>query len=49
MLVVDPFLFERYDELAFNAGTLERSIILNAQDYRRIAKAQWISFRKTGE
>lgn len=49
LLVVDPFLFERYEELAFNAGTLERSIILNAQDYRRIAKAQWISFRKTGE
>ncbi|MEF0831866.1 YbaK/prolyl-tRNA synthetase associated domain-containing protein, partial [Proteus mirabilis] len=34
-LVADPLLFERFDELAFNAGTLERSIILNTQDYQR--------------
>ncbi|MDC9589004.1 YbaK/prolyl-tRNA synthetase associated domain-containing protein [Xenorhabdus sp. XENO-10] len=45
-LVADPLLFERYDELAFNAGSLERSIILNTQDYRRIAVPELIAFRK---
>ena len=29
LLIADPSLLSRYDELAFNAGTLERSIILN--------------------
>ena len=33
LLIADPSLLSRYDELAFNAGTLERSIILNTQDY----------------
>ena len=32
LLIADPSLLSRYDELAFNAGTLERSIILNTQD-----------------
>ncbi|MBC8948832.1 YbaK/prolyl-tRNA synthetase associated domain-containing protein [Xenorhabdus sp. TS4] len=45
-LVADPLLFERYEELAFNAGSLERSIILNAADYRRIAMPELITFRK---
>ncbi|MFN6886921.1 YbaK/prolyl-tRNA synthetase associated domain-containing protein, partial [Proteus mirabilis] len=35
---------ERFDELAFNAGTLERSIILNTQDYQRIAQPELIHF-----
>ncbi|SFN94455.1 YbaK/prolyl-tRNA synthetase associated domain-containing protein [Xenorhabdus japonica] len=48
-LVADPLLFERYDELAFNAGSLERSIILNTQDYRRIAIPELISFRKIAD
>lgn len=43
-LVADPLLFERFDELAFNAGTLERSIILNTQDYKRIAQPELVSF-----
>ncbi|WP_228859473.1 YbaK/prolyl-tRNA synthetase associated domain-containing protein [Xenorhabdus sp. PB61.4] len=45
-LIADPLLFERYDELAFNAGSLERSIILNTKDYRRIAMPELIAFRK---
>ncbi|MDX7989293.1 YbaK/prolyl-tRNA synthetase associated domain-containing protein [Xenorhabdus sp. 12] len=45
-LVVEPFLFERYEELAFNAGSLERSIILNTEDYRRIAAPELVAFRK---
>lgn len=48
-LVADPLLFERFDELAFNAGTLERSIILNTQDYQRIAQPELISFIREEE
>lgn len=36
-LVVDPELVQANDEIAFNAGRLDRSIVLNAQDYVRIA------------
>lgn len=43
-LVADPLLFERFDELAFNAGTLERSIILNTKDYQQIAQPELIHF-----
>jgi Ala-tRNA(Pro) deacylase len=46
LLVADPLLFERFDELAFNAGTLERSVILNTQDYQRIAQPKLVSFVK---
>ncbi|MDO4907773.1 YbaK/prolyl-tRNA synthetase associated domain-containing protein [Neisseria sp.] len=45
-LIADPSLLERYGELAFNAGTLERSIILNTQDYARIAAPEWVRFAK---
>lgn len=38
VLVVDPALVESYDEIAFNAGCLDRSIVLDAKDYVRIAK-----------
>lgn len=38
-LVVDPLLFERYDEIAFNAGLLEKSVVLNTLDYRSICNA----------
>lgn len=38
-LVVDPALFERYPEIAFNAGLLERSVILNTDDYRALCAA----------
>ncbi|EHM44723.1 YbaK/prolyl-tRNA synthetase associated domain-containing protein [Hafnia alvei] len=46
LLVADPLLFERFDELAFNAGTLERSMILNTQDYQRIAQPKLVPFVK---
>lgn len=36
-LVADPELFERYSEIAFNAGRLDKSIILNSTDYLRVA------------
>lgn len=38
-LVVDPLLFERFSEIAFNAGRLDRSVILNTEDYRRLCNA----------
>lgn len=47
LLVADPLLFERFDELAFNAGTLERSLILNTHDYQRIAQPQLVRFIRT--
>ena len=37
-LVLDPTLVARYSEIAFNAGRLDKSIILNTEDYLRIAK-----------
>ena len=43
-LVVDPSLFERFSQIAFNAGTLTETIILDAADYRRIVKPQEFSF-----
>ncbi|MGE9549684.1 YbaK/prolyl-tRNA synthetase associated domain-containing protein [Erwinia amylovora] len=36
-LVVDPTLCERNSEIAFNAGLLEKSMVLDAQDYQRIS------------
>ena len=38
-LVVDPLLFERFEEIAFNAGLLDRSVIVNTDDYRRLCNA----------
>ncbi len=35
-LIVDPLLFERYSEIAFNAGTLDCSIMLQCADYQRL-------------
>jgi prolyl-tRNA editing enzyme YbaK/EbsC (Cys-tRNA(Pro) deacylase) len=29
------------DRVAFNAGSLTDSIIMSAEDYRRVAKADW--------
>lgn len=37
-LVADPELVNAYDEIAFNAGRLDRSMVLNTQDYLRIAQ-----------
>ena len=36
-LVVDPQLLDEHEEIAFNAGRLDTSMVLNAEDYRRIA------------
>ncbi|KGQ70555.1 hypothetical protein A1D23_01830 [Chelonobacter oris] len=47
VLIVDPMLGERYAELAFNAGTLERSIILNSADYFRITQPKQVGFIRT--
>ena len=49
MLIADPYLFERFDELAFNAGTLECSVILNTADYQRIASPTLVNFIRTEE
>ncbi|CAD7288064.1 YbaK/EbsC family protein [Campylobacter suis] len=44
MLVVDENLFKRFDEIAFNAGLLDRSIVLDVKDYARICGAKVIKF-----
>ena len=36
-LIVDPKLLADHDEIAFNAGRLDRSMVLNSNDYQRIA------------
>ena len=43
-LVVDPALFMQLPEMVFNAGSLERSIILDVEDYRRITAPELIAF-----
>lgn len=45
-LVADPLLFEHFDEIAFNAGRLDKSIILNALDYLRIARPEMVVFHR---
>ncbi len=45
-LVADPLLFERYGEIAFNAGVLTKSIILNTADYLRIARPELVAFHR---
>lgn len=37
LLIVDPVLVSANTEIAFNAGRLDRSIVLNVEDYVRIA------------
>jgi Ala-tRNA(Pro) deacylase len=39
-LIVDPTLLDAYEEIAFNAGRLDRSMVLNSRDYRRIAQPE---------
>ena len=48
-LIADPNLFGRYDKIAFNAGLLDRSIILKTLDYERIAKPEIIKFAEPQE
>ena len=43
-LIADPFLFSQFSEIAFNAASLEKSIILNSEDYLRIARPRLVSF-----
>lgn len=45
-LVADPLLFERFPEIAFNAGRLDTSIILDTADYLRIARPELAVFRR---
>ena len=45
-LVVDESLLERNEEIAFNAGLLNRSVVLNAKDYARIVKPVFVKFAK---
>ncbi|EHM47359.1 YbaK/prolyl-tRNA synthetase associated domain-containing protein [Yokenella regensburgei] len=45
-LVADPLLFNRFDEIAFNAGLLEKSVIMNTADYLRIAKPELVEFHR---
>jgi Ala-tRNA(Pro) deacylase len=47
-LVVDPSLLARYAEIAFNAGRLDTSIVLNSDDYLRIAKPMLSDICATG-
>lgn len=42
-LLVDPALVETYGEIAFNAGRLDRSMVLNTEDYLRIAQPTLVS------
>ena len=41
-LIVDPQLTARYAEVAFNAGSLEASIVLDASDYLRVAQPRQV-------
>jgi len=43
-LIVDPMLFNFLPEIVFNAGSLERSILLNAEDYLRIVQPELVTF-----
>lgn len=43
-LFVDAGVLERNEQIAFNAGLLERSIIMSANDYKRIARPCVIHF-----
>ncbi|EOF9218141.1 YbaK/prolyl-tRNA synthetase associated domain-containing protein [Klebsiella pneumoniae] len=45
-LVADPLLFERFPQIAFNAGRLDRSIILDTEDYLHIARPEISTFRR---
>lgn len=45
-LIADPFLFSQFPEIAFNAASLEKSIILNSEDYLRIARPKPVSFHR---
>jgi Ala-tRNA(Pro) deacylase len=39
-------VLERYGEIAFNAGRLDASMVLNAEDYLRLAQPQMAAIRQ---
>jgi Ala-tRNA(Pro) deacylase len=45
-LVADPELFERYREIAFNAGRLDASMVLDSEDYLRLARPHMAAIRQ---
>lgn len=45
-LVVDPTLCERNSEIAFNAGLLEKSMVLDVEDYQRVCRFERVSIVK---
>lgn len=48
-LVADPTLLTRYDELAFNAGALDVSIIINTKDFNRIIAPELVDILRDPE
>jgi Ala-tRNA(Pro) deacylase len=42
-LLVEPALVERWSEIAFNAGRLDRSIVLDTADYLRVAQPRLVA------
>ncbi|WP_027276100.1 YbaK/prolyl-tRNA synthetase associated domain-containing protein [Leminorella grimontii] len=48
-LVCDPKLFEQEEEMVFNAGSLERSVLLNVKDYARIVSPELCEFSEESE
>lgn len=47
ILLADPLIQEN-DEVVFNAGRLDRSIMMKGGDYMRIARPQWVSIAQRG-
>ena len=45
-LMADPELFARYQEIAFNAGRLDASMVLATDDYLRVAQPQLADIRQ---
>lgn len=45
-LIADPSLFERFEEIAFNAGSLEASIKLKSKDYLKLCAPELLSILK---
>lgn len=43
-LAADPLLFSRYEEIAFNAGRRDLSVIIRAADFARIVQPKLIAF-----
>lgn len=46
-LLVDPALVEHWSEIAFNAGRLDRSIVLDTGDYLRVARPRLVAIART--